>query len=110
MDRRWQRVWSSAASTLSMGLMLSEELAAHEEYASGSMMPEQTMDQGCKGVRWAMKVSADAWMKDIGILTMAACNLVEGEGSGKSEALGESAVAGDEEMSLSLRVVNEITR
>ena len=45
-----------------------------------------------------MKVSTDVQTKEIGILTVAACNLVEGEGSGKSEALGEPAVAGDEEM------------
>ena len=48
-----------------------------------------------------MKASTDARTKEIGILTVAACNLVEGEGSGKSEALGEPAVAGDEEMSRS---------
>ena len=65
------------------------------------MIPEQTMDRGCKGVRRAMKASTDARTKEIGILTVAACNLVEGEGSGKSEALGEPAVAGDEEMSRS---------
>ena len=74
------------------------------------MIPEQTMDQGCKGVRRAMKASTDAQTKEIGILTAAARNLVEGEGSGESEALGEPAVDGDEEMSLSLGVVNEIAR
>ena len=57
-----------------------------------------------------MKVSTDARMKEIGILTTAAHNLVEGEGSGESEALGEPAVAGDEEISLSSGVVNEIAR
>ena len=55
-------------------------------------------------------MSTDAWMKEIGILTMAAHNLVEGEGSGKSEALGEPAVAGDKGISLSSGVVNKITR
>ena len=55
-------------------------------------------------------MSTDAWMKEIGILTTAAHNLVEGKGLGEGEALGEPAVAGDKEMSLSLGVVNEIAR
>ena len=55
-------------------------------------------------------MSTDARMKDIGILTTAAHNLVEGEGPGESEALGEPAVAGDEEISLSSGVVNKIAR
>ena len=41
-------------------------------------------------------MKASAPMKEIGILTMAAHNSVEGEGSGKIKALGEPAVAGDE--------------
>ena len=45
-----------------------------------------------------MKASADAQTKEIGILAAAARNSAEGEGSGKSEALGEPAVAGDEEI------------
>ena len=57
-----------------------------------------------------MKASTDAQMKEIGILTVAACNLMEGKGPGESEALGEPAVDGDKEMSLSLGVVNEIAR
>ena len=74
------------------------------------MIPEQTMDRGCKGVRRAMKASIDVRTKEIGILTAAARNLVEGEGSGESEALGEPVVAGDEEMSLSSGVANKIAR
>jgi hypothetical protein len=93
-----------------MGPTFGEELAARAEHASGSMMPEQIIYRGCEGVRQAMKASADARTKEIGILAAAACSSAEGEGLGKSEALGEPAVAGDEGMSLSSGVANEIAR
>ena len=57
-----------------------------------------------------MKASADVQTKGIGILAVAACNSMDGEGLGKSEALGKPAVAGDKEISLSSGVVNEIAR
>ena len=71
-------------------------------------MPAQRMDWGCEEGRRAMNARADARTKEIGILAAAARNSAEGEGSGESEAFGEPAVAGDEEISLSSGVAIEI--
>ena len=98
----------SAASSSSKGLTFSEELAAQAKHSSRSMMPEHMIDWGCEEGSRAIKVSADARTKEIGILATAAHNSAEGEGSGESEAFGEPAVAGDEEKSLSWGVVIEI--
>ena len=100
----------SAVSSSSKGLTFSEELAVCVKHSSRSMMPEHMIDWGCEEGSRAIKASADAQMKEIGILAVAARNLAEGEGLGKSEAFGEPAVARDEEKSLSWGVAIEIAR
>ena len=72
------------------------------------MMPEHMIDWGCEEGSRAIKVSADAWMKEISILAAAVRNLAAGEGLGESKAFGEPAVAGDKEKSLSWGVAIEI--